>query len=92
MMDEEAVWLPVELAVRAQRGADLLGLLAGIGEDQALAPARVLENVAHAGVGVGGRHVSRGLVRRGHNPRAQLCRRALCADAARVRGQRPRLR
>ena len=55
MVDEEAVRLAVDLAVAPEGGGDLLGLLARIGEDEALATARVLEDVPDGGVGaVGG--------------------------------------
>ena len=54
MMDKEAVGLVPALAVAAQHGAYGLCLLARVGKDQALAAARVLKDVAHAGVGVVG--------------------------------------
>ncbi len=52
MMDKEAVGLVSTLAVAAQHGAYSLCLLARVGKDQALAAARMFEDVAHAGVGV----------------------------------------
>lgn len=45
------------LAVAAQHGAHGLCLLARVGKDQALAPAGVFEDIAHAGIGVFGRGV-----------------------------------
>ena len=55
VVDEEAVGLVVYLAVAPEGGGDLLGLLARIGEDEALAAARVLEDVPDGGVGaIGG--------------------------------------
>ncbi len=57
MVDEKAVGLVPALAVAAQHGAHGLCLLARIGKDQALAPAGVFEDIAHAGIGVFGRGV-----------------------------------
>ena len=55
VVDEEAVGLVVGLAVAPEGGGDLLGLLARIGEDEALATACVLKDVPDGGVGtVGG--------------------------------------
>ena len=58
VVDEEAVRLPHRLAVLAQRSGDGFTLLTGVGEDQALAAARVLEDVGKAGVREDGRPVS----------------------------------
>ena len=52
MVDEKAVGLVPALAVAAQHGAYGLCLLARVGKDQAFAAARVLKDIAHAGVGV----------------------------------------
>ena len=60
VVDEEAVGLAPRLAVLAQHGADRLGLLAGVDEHEALAPAGVLEDVGEPRVGVGRRGVGRG--------------------------------
>ena len=60
VVDQKAVGLAHSLAVLAQHRADALGLLARVHEHQALAAARVLKDVADAGVrvlrgGIGGR-------------------------------------
>ena len=81
MVDEKAVVLPVELAVRPKRRADLLGFFSRVAENEALVPPRVLKDVADARVGVGGRDVSARLPRGRHYLRAQFCRCALCAEA-----------
>ena len=52
MVDEEPVRLVVGFAVAAEHRAHGLGFLARVGEDEALATARALEDVADAGVGV----------------------------------------
>ena len=56
-MDEKTVGLVPALAVAAQHGAHGLCLLARVGKDQAFAAARMLKDIAHAGVGVVGRRV-----------------------------------
>ncbi len=60
MVDEEAVGLVLGFAIRAQARADGLGFLAGIDEDEAFAPARVLEEVAEAWIGFLWRDVGSG--------------------------------
>ena len=57
VVDEKAVGLVSALTVAAQHGAYGLCLLARVGKDQALAPAGVFEDIAHAGIGVFGRDV-----------------------------------
>ena len=47
MVDQEAVRLMVGLAILPQALANRLAFLAGIGEDQALLPPRMLKNIAH---------------------------------------------
>ena len=58
MVDEEAIRLPLLLAVLPQGGGDGLALLPGVDEHQALLPPGVLKDIGQAGVGV-----LRGLVR-----------------------------
>ena len=60
VVDQEAIGLVARLAIAAQCGRDRLALLAGVGKDEALATARMLENVGQSGVGHHGRCV-RGL-------------------------------
>ena len=50
VVDEEALWLVVHLAVLPKLLADGLAFLAGVGEDEALLAAGVLEDVADAGI------------------------------------------
>ena len=69
VVDEEPVGLAVPLAVGAQHGADVLGLLARVCEHEALLAARVLEDIADAGVGVLRRRIGFGL---GRGPRVYL--------------------
>ena len=57
VVDEETVGLVPALAVAAQHRAHGLCLLTRVGKDQALAPARVFKDIAHAGIGVFGRGV-----------------------------------
>ena len=57
VMDEETVGLVPALAVAAQHGAYGLCFFARVGKDQALAPAGVFKDIAHAGIGVFGRGV-----------------------------------
>ena len=57
MVDQEAVGLVPAFTVAAQHGAHGLCLLTRVGKDQALAPAGVFEDIAHAGIGVVGRGV-----------------------------------
>ena len=51
MVDQEAIRLVARLAIAAQCGRDRLTLLAGVGKDEALATARMLEDVGQSGVG-----------------------------------------
>ncbi len=60
MWDEEAVGLGLGLAIRAQARADGLGFLAGIDEDEAFAPARVLVELAETLIGLLWRDVGSG--------------------------------
>ena len=85
-MDEEPVGLAVVLAVGAQDRADVLRLLARVGEDEALLAPGVLKDVGAAGVGVRGGGVGRRL-RRG--PGADLHARAALLVRSRVRRHRP---
>lgn len=52
VMDEKTVGLVPALAVATQHGTYGFCFLARVGKDQALAAARVLKDIAHAGVGV----------------------------------------
>ena len=58
VVDEEAVRLPHRLTVLAQRCGNGFALLAGVGKDQALAAARVLEDIGKARIREDGRPVS----------------------------------
>ena len=60
MVDEEAVGLVARLAIASQDRAHGLGFLARVHEHQAFAPARALEDVADARIGVLRGHVGGG--------------------------------
>ena len=57
MVNGEAVGLVPKLAVLVQGRGHELALFPGIREDEALSPARMLEDVADAGVRAAGREV-----------------------------------
>ena len=57
MVNGEAVGLVPQLAVLVQGRGHELALFPGIREDEALSPARMLEDVADAGVRAAGREV-----------------------------------
>ena len=61
VVDEKTLRLMIGLAVLPQALADRLALLSGIGENQALFPPRMLENIAHARIGRFGGGIRRGL-------------------------------